>query len=351
MDFIPESHFDLLGSGKVQKGDILYCLRGSLGKFGVVNRNGPGAIASSLVIVRPSKLLNVDYLTYYFRSSLASDMIDRFSGGAAQPNLSAKSLSQYKLPLPTLEEQQRLVALLDEVFKGLARARDNTKANRKDAELILSSFLDAQVSEMYQRFGSISVGEIAQVKGGKRLPKGQKTSSIPTPFPYITVRDLTEEGSVSTASLSYISSEIQKGISRYTISSRDVYVSIAGTIGKTGIVPDELDGANLTENAAKLVLKEGWDKRFIYWWTRSNDFSEQALEQTRVAAQPKLALQRLAAISLPKADRDAQKSFVQRIIPLTERTRKMVELYERDTKDLDDLRQSLLDKAFAGQLA
>ena len=144
-----------------------------------------------------------------------------------------------------------------------------------------------------------TLGDIADVKGGKRVPKGYKLQSEPTKYPYITVSDFTDEGTIDTSDLRYVSGEVFEQIKRYTISSNDLYLSIAGTIGKTGFVPIELDGASLTENACKLVLRPGIDRNFVYYFTKSDGFTTQAGTNTRTAAQPKLALERLKTITLP----------------------------------------------------
>ncbi|WP_371135154.1 restriction endonuclease subunit S [Tabrizicola sp.] len=133
MNYIPRDHFHRLGSGKILKGDLLFCLRGSLGKYAVVDNISEGAIASSLVIVRPDSTLDPQYLGYYFGSSLCADEIQKHANGAAQPNLSAKSLASFQIPLPPLEEQQRIVAVLDEAFEGLTRARAHAEANLQNA--------------------------------------------------------------------------------------------------------------------------------------------------------------------------------------------------------------------------
>jgi len=143
-----------------------------------------------------------------------------------------------------------------------------------------------------------TLGDIAEVKGGKRVPKGYQLRYEPTDHPYITVSDFTDDGTIDTSELGYVSEEVFEKIKRYTISSKDLYLSIAGTIGKTGYVPAELDGANLTENACKLVLHPGTNRDFLYYFTRSADFAEQAGANTRTAAQPKLALERLKTIRL-----------------------------------------------------
>jgi type I restriction enzyme S subunit len=144
-----------------------------------------------------------------------------------------------------------------------------------------------------------TLGDIADVKGGKRVPKGYKLQSDPTEHPYVTISDFTDDGTIDPSNLRYVSSEVFEQIKRYTISSKDLYLSIAGTIGRTGYVPPELDGASLTENACKLVLRPGIDLDFVYYFTKSEDFTRQAGINTRVAAQPKLALERLKTIRLP----------------------------------------------------
>jgi len=138
MNYITQEAYERLGGGKIKAGDILFCLRGSLGKFGVVNDNfGLGAIASSLVIVRPrAAALSLDYLSLYFSSSICSQMIDIWAGGAAQPNLGAKELARFSIPIPaSLTEQHAIAqalsnvdALLDSLESLIAKKRDLKQA-------------------------------------------------------------------------------------------------------------------------------------------------------------------------------------------------------------------------------
>jgi type I restriction enzyme, S subunit len=121
MDYIPRERFDLLSNGKIRKGDILFCLRGSLGKFANVGNLPEGAIASSLVIVRPDKTVLNDFLVAYFRSPLCTAMINRFKNGAAQPNLSAQSLRNFIAPIPPLEKQKSIVEQLTDLREETQR--------------------------------------------------------------------------------------------------------------------------------------------------------------------------------------------------------------------------------------
>jgi len=95
MDYISAVIYARLGGGKVKPGDLVYCLRGSLGKFGVVPDDfGMGAIASSLVIVRPiTSRTSCKFISEYFKSDISKRMVSLWAGGAAQPNLGAKELA------------------------------------------------------------------------------------------------------------------------------------------------------------------------------------------------------------------------------------------------------------------
>ena len=134
MNYITPESFGRLGGGKVRAGDILFCLRGSLGKFGIVGEDfGNGAIASSLVIVRPKTgVVSKDYLGCYFGSDLCVQMIDTWSGGAAQPNLGAQDLARFSIPLPASKDEQRAIAAALSDVDALLAKFDQFIAKKRD---------------------------------------------------------------------------------------------------------------------------------------------------------------------------------------------------------------------------
>ncbi|MBN2700425.1 MAG: restriction endonuclease subunit S, partial [Methylothermaceae bacterium] len=116
MDYITEDKYERLGGGKVKTGDILFCLRGTLGKYGVVESNfGRAAIASSLVIVRTKhNIIHREFLAIYFASNFCDRMIDKWAGGAAQPNLGAQDLKRFTICFPSLQEQRAIATALSD---------------------------------------------------------------------------------------------------------------------------------------------------------------------------------------------------------------------------------------------
>ena len=115
-----ETQYHALGAGKLLTGDIVYCIRGSLGKCGFFEMK-KGAIASSLVIVRPFIVEKyvAQYIFNFLNSNLAKQEIKKYDNGSAQPNLAAKDFMRFFIPLPPLEELKRIVLQLEMVFKHL----------------------------------------------------------------------------------------------------------------------------------------------------------------------------------------------------------------------------------------
>jgi type I restriction enzyme S subunit len=150
-----------------------------------------------------------------------------------------------------------------------------------------------------ERFATVRIGDIAAVKGGKRLPKGKTVQDEPTPHPYIRVTDFGDDG-LDASAVKYIDEDTYSAIHRYTIASDDVYISIAGTIGRVGIVPAHLSGANLTENAAKITgLDPRVNTHFLMYCLREYRAQAQIAALTGGASQPKLALYKVKLIEVP----------------------------------------------------
>ncbi len=117
MNYITEKKYNSLSGGFIKLGDLVYCLRGAT--FGKVARVEPfelGAIASSLVIIRLITLQIREYIFNYLKSPLSYMELHKYDNGSAQPNLAAKDVTKYLIPLPPLEEQKRIVAKIEELL-------------------------------------------------------------------------------------------------------------------------------------------------------------------------------------------------------------------------------------------
>ena len=141
------------------------------------------------------------------------------------------------------------------------------------------------------------LGNIASVKGGKRIPVGEKLTTEDTGHMYIRVADM-KENTVKTDDIHYISESIYQKIKSYTISTEDLYITVAGTIGSVGEIPKVFDNANLTENADKIVFR-GICKKFLMYCLLSNFVQSQIKKCTTKVGQPKLAIVRIEDLVIP----------------------------------------------------
>ena len=141
--------------------------------------------------------------------------------------------------------------------------------------------------------------EFAEVKGGKRLPKGVNLQTIPNSHPYIRIRDLGSSKILDlNSSYEYVDDETQKTIARYIVNEGDILISIVGTIGLIGIVGKTLDKANLTENCVKLVNISGIDREYLYYFLTSKLGQDEITKGTVGAVQPKLPIKSIQKIAV-----------------------------------------------------
>lgn len=323
MDYIPKERYNLLGSGKIRKGDILFCLRGSLGKYARVSEFSEGAIASSLVIVRPNAELNADFLMAYFESSICADMISDFSNGAAQPNLSAGSLKKFSIPIPPLPEQKRIVAILDEAFAAIAKAKENAETNLRNAKELFESYLQGVFANPGEGWEEKTLGEILTLEYGKPLPDTKRSETGQYPV--------------------YGANGEKTRTNVFLYDERSIIVGRKGSAGEV----------NLTEN-------KFWPLDVTYYVRTDNqkfnvDFLYNALKSLNLpklakGVKPGINRNEVYAIPIATPHISEQQSIVAKLDALSAETKKLEATYQQKLDDLEELKKSILQKAFSGGL-
>ncbi len=270
-------------------------------------------------------------------------------------HLYVSQLKTLPIPLPPLPEQRAIA----HVLRAVQEAREATErviAALRDLKRSLMRHLftygpvpvdqadqvalqDTPIGPIPAHWRVVRLGEVVEVRGGKRLPKGHKFADTPTPYPYLRVTNF-RNGSIDTQNLKYLTPKDYEILKRYTISAQDVYISIAGTIGLVGTVPPELDGANLTENAAKLIIldQDHLSQTYLVYALTSEHCQTQIHQRSTKTSQPKLALTRIRQIHLPLPPLDEQREIA-RILQTVDRK---IEAEENRKRALDDLFKTLL---------
>lgn len=329
---------------QVKKGDVLLTIVGTIGRTCVLNgTEGNITFQRSVAVLKPSKEITSRFLMYFLLSQ--NSALNATAQGAAQKGIYLKQLGNFGISYPPLSEQQRIVDYLDAAFAKIDATKANAEKSLNEAKALFQASLK-EMLEPKEGWEEKKVGDISEIKGGKRLPKGEKLQSEPTSHKYIRVADFNEYGTVNLDDILYISDNVYEHIKRYIIKKEDIYISIAGTIGKSGIIPEELDGANLTENACRLILSKEINQRFMYYITISPEFIRQEIESTKISAQPKLALTRLSDIIITFPPLSEQQSIVVTLDSLKSKVDRLQENYDKISQECDALKQAILRKVF-----
>lgn len=291
--------------------------------------------------------------------------------GVAMPHITKAGMEAWEIDLPPLTEQKIIAEKLDTLLAQV----DSTKARLEQIPQILKRFRQSVIvaavngqltKELHKKnkfkltelnisipsLWKISeIGQFADVKGGKRLPKGESLIAENTGFPYIRAGQL-KNGTVLPEGQLYLEEYIKKSISRYTVSAGDLYITIVGAcIGDAGIIPDVYNNANLTENAAKICnLKESIFNRFLSLWLRSSYLQDIINSEIKSGAQGKLALARIKSLPLILPPLPEQHEIVRRVEQLFAYADTIEKQVNSALTRVNSLTQSILAKAFRGEL-
>ena len=355
----------------VETGDVLLCkINPRINRvWKVSNFTDNENIASTEWIVVRQREITTEYLRYslmapYFRNLLQSNV----SGvGGSLTRAKPREVRNYVLPIPPLSEQSRIAAKIAQLFALLRKVESSTQQYAQLQTLLKSKVLDLAMrgklveqdphdeparvllekikAEKEQLFKEgkikkskplppitddekpfdipdswewVRLGELVDVKGGKRVPKGSQLKDIQDYKPYIRVSDM-KHGTINTSKLKYATKSIYEQIHNYFISSEDIYFSIAGTIGKVGEIPQFLDGALLTENASKLVLFDDnkIKKDYLIIVLGSELIKLQHRKVLSRVTQPKLALSKLKNTIIPFPPLSEQNLITKKIRTIT----------------------------------
>lgn len=319
--------------------DVLVTVKGA--GVGKSNLGCDAAIGRQLMALRPKqeKVLQ-SYLFHFIRYK--EQRIAGLADGATVPGIGKADLANLQIPLPPLDEQKRIAAILDKA--------DQLRQKRRQAIALLDSLTQSIFLEMFEYAHEtpyVQIGEFCTVKGGKRLPKGHDYIDADEGHYYLRVSDF-QKSNLTKQSLKRISRGTHQEIRRYTVSSGELAISIAGTIGETVLISEALDGVNLTENAAKISISNSQiaDPTYLQAAISMPHAQKQIASSTGQVTIGKLALFRIEKIEIPLPAIDKQIKFA----TLVREIKRQKHNYMASVDFSDDCFKSLQHRAFTSQL-
>ena len=237
---ITREKYDDLGGAKLQIGDIVYCLRGTLGKNAYIDNFAEGTVASSLVAIRP-KNINGRYLFHVLNSDIEYCQRIVHDEGAAQPNLSAKSVSEFTMPVPDIDEQKKISKFLDNLSNLITLHQRKLDALKKIKSALLEKMFPKNGSNVPEiRFTGFTeaweqrkLGDYGFVQMCRRIYKDQTSEIGDVPFYKI--------GTFGSQPDAFISKSLfQDYRKKYPFPSAGTpLISAAGSIGRTVVYQGE----------------------------------------------------------------------------------------------------------------
>lgn len=340
MNYITINKYNSLGSGKIIKNDILFCLRGSLGKYAIVAEDSMGAIASSLVIIRPFQNADNRFIAHFLSSAKIKEYIAKNNNGSSQPNLSAKSVASFIIPLPTLSTQLAIVSELDKINELIRLKKEQLKDFDNLAQsLFFEMFGDPVENEKGWEVKKLNeiVSDNCSISYGIVQPGDGVENGVPVVRPV----DMTKTF-VSRKGLKNTTKEISDSYKRTILKGNEILMCVRGTTGLISMATPELQGCNVTRGIAPIECGPTCDKWFVFYQILNPAIQHHIAEYTRGIALKQINMKDVRDIPLCLPSLSLQRLFAQRIEQI-EREKSEV---QKSIQDLETLLASRMQYWF-----
>lgn len=323
----------------LDSGDIIISARGTVGEIASIPY--PMAFNQSCYGLRAKEEVTTSHFLYYLIKHNIS-VLKNQTHGSVFDTITRDTFQGIEVDIPEIKEQEKIASILADLDAKIELNIEINSNLEQQASTLFSNVLQRSTSVFY-----VELGALADVKGGKRLPKGISLITVPNQHPYIRVRDLNNTVFASLSNdYEYIDDVTQKSISRYIVTTGDVLISIVGTIGLTAIVDHTLNKANLTENCVKLTNLKKVTPEYLLLFLRSSQGIEAIRKGTVGAVQLKLPIKNIQSIAVPLL-RDEE------LLPLNETLSAIFSQISAnivEMKQLADIRNTLLPRLMSGEL-
>ncbi|MDB2442953.1 restriction endonuclease subunit S [Flavobacteriales bacterium] len=330
---------------RLLKGDILFSHINSpihVGKTALFNSDEEVYHGVNLLLMRTKSFLNESYFEHYLKFLFK----EGYWKGLCKQSVNQASVNQNDIKKVTinfpksLPQQKQIVSILDKAFAAIDRAKANAEQNLQNAKELFESYLQNIFENKGDDWEEKTIGDIGKPSMCKRILKEQTTTDGDIPFYKI--------GTFGKAPNAYISKELYEEYkSKYSFPKKgDILISASGTIGRRVIYngePGFFQDSNIVwiDNNEKQVLNE-----YLYSFYGYCDW--QPSKGATISRLYNANLKRIK-ITFPKSLQE-QKKVIKKIEVLSNKTKKLEAIYKQKIADLEEMKKSVLQKAFSGQL-
>ena len=341
---------------RLLKGDILFSHINSpihVGKTALFSSDEEVYHGVNLLLMRTKSFLSESYFEHYLKFIFK----EGYWKGLCKQSVNQASVNQNDIKKVTinfpksLPQQKQIVAILDKAFAAIDTAKANAEQNLQNAKELFESYLQNVFENKGDDWGCKRIDEVTKVLNGHSFKS--KDFSSENSVKSIKITNVGVKEFIQTKD-NYLPSSFSDTYNKYRVYKGNLVIALTRTIISSGlkvaVVPDEYDNSLLNQRVAALIPKDVINDDYLYYFFCTNIVSDYVLSNVNPLMQPNLSITDLKKLLIPCPSFEEQKKIVQKLNDLTAQTKKLEAIYTQKIADLEEMKKSVLQKAFSGQL-
>jgi type I restriction enzyme, S subunit len=345
-----QQHLEMQKRVSPKINDILLAKNGTTGVAAMVNRDVDFDIYVSLALLRPIEVITPHYLLYFINSPLAKAQFNSRLKGAGVPNLHLNEIREVEIPFPNdKEEQQRIISILDEAFSSIEQVKENLQRNLQNAKELFQSesrttFLDKISGINFEALDSLC--ELIVDCEHKTAP----TQAIG--YPSIRTPNI-GKGVLILDNVNRVSEETYIEWTRRAIpQANDLILAREAPAGNVAVIPENLEVCLGQRTVLIRPKKDKFNSSYLAYLLLSKDVQEAFLSHSRGATVEHINMKDIRAFKIYNLSSiETQQKIVQQLDKLSTETKRLEAMYQQKLDALEELKKSILQKAFSGELS
>ena len=335
---------DVSSAYAFEQDDVLYGrLRPYLNKVHLAK--APGCCSTEIFPLRTKAGLHPSWLSKFLRRSPIVKELNDSCTGARMPRTSPQAILGLRIPIPPIDEQERIVEVLDETFAAIDKAKVNIERNLTNARELFQSRLNDIFSNPSEDWEIRPLGEISAIRYG-HTDKSNADFRGPK---FLRITDI-QDGVVNWESVPRCNPMTEQDWAKYELRKGDIVFARTGaTTGKSFLLPD-VEDAVFASYLIRVRLHQLDAAPFVALFFESPEYWAVVAEGTTGSAQGGFNAKKLSSLSIPLPPREVQAEVIMELSELRRNVRNLEDGYQAELNSLEELRQSILEQAFEGKL-
>ena len=340
--FVDEEKFNEMKRFELNSGDLIMSCSGTIGKIAIVPDNiQRGIINQALLILSPNKKVSNIYLKLWLQSENFQDSLKKYTKGAAIKNVaSVKILKNIEISLPPLHQQKQIVAVLDKAFAAIDTAKVNAEQNLQNAKELFASYLQNVFENKGDDWEEVALGKLCELTRGHNPPKSKFIDEPKENY----VRFYQIRDGWSDKYMVYVpdTTKLHKVVptDMLMVAYRHIGRVFRGVTGAFNVALCKISNTS----------RDRLDDDFLFYMIPTDIIKGELMKRSERSLIPSMSVNHLKEIVIPLPPITEQEEIVQKLDALLSETKKIEAIYTQKIADLEEMKKSVLQKAFSGQL-